>query len=287
VARIRYAGETVPLSEVYAEASVMIVAPDSSGDMHPIGTGFLVAMPGPAPGTAHEYVITAAHVVRFAQQTHVRLSRVAGGTEDLPVDRWVFHDDGETDVAVVPVRLSQSEYQFKMVPIEAFLDEHPIRPLLAEDVFFVGVLEHVKSMHDQNVPMARSGTLGRLYQDGVEVRWPDGTHHRLTAHLIDCRSHRGFSGSPCYLQVNPRAYPDLQDRQDTFLLGLITGHLDEIGVQKTNAGVGLVTPVEDIRHVLMQPELAEPRNREFAAHEARYPAGSEAAIMDLGRPPVS
>jgi hypothetical protein len=203
----------------------------------------------------------------------------------MPISEWIFHDDDETDVAVVPIQLSQSTYQFKVVPISGFLDETGVRPHLAEDVFFVGVLENIKSMHDQNVPMTRSGTLGRLYQDGVIIRWPDTSYHRMTAHLIDCRSHRGFSGSPCYIQINPQTYPELNDPQDTFLFGLITGHLDELGVEQINSGVGLVTPVEEIRHVLMQQKLVDNRIMSVADYLAQHPPQPEAAVMDAGRPP--
>jgi hypothetical protein len=243
-----------------AQASVMIVAPDWAGDCQPIGTGFLVAIPGPGPGTAYEYVVTAAHVLRQNSNILVRVARLDGSVIDLPASGWVFHEDGETDVAVSSIRLDQGVHRFMMVPLVMFMDEHPVELHLGDVVYFIGLLAPITSMHNQNVPMVRSGTLGRLYQDDVRVQWPDGSRHTMTAHLIDCRSHSGFSGSPCYVQFDPRGRGG-PDRQDTFLLGLITGHLDEMGVgpHHINSGVALVTPVEDIRYVLMQKELVEQR----------------------------
>jgi hypothetical protein len=207
-------------------------------------------------------VVTAGHVVRFSPFTAVRLSRTEGSVDDWPVPGWIFHDDGETDVAVAPILLDKGRYRFNVMEMELEVDEGRPRPRLGETIYFVGLLANVKSMHHQNVPMVRSGTLGRLYQDDVLVRWPDKSIHSIAAHLIDCRSHQGFSGSPCYVQLEPRGRSDMgATGADTYLLGLITGHLDELGADRsiTNSGVGIVTPVEDIWHVLMQRELVEHR----------------------------
>jgi len=135
-------------------------------------------------------------------------------------------------------------------------------------------LANVTAMHTENVPIVRSGTLGRLHQTGVRILWPDRTTHSITAHLIDCRSHQGFSGSPCYVQLEPRGRTDVRE-WDTYLLGLITGHLDELGAEQRvqNSGVGLVTTVEAICQVLMQEW---PR----AVHEAGL--GRDASVQVRG-----
>jgi hypothetical protein len=258
----------MPLSDDYALASVMITADVHETGVEPIGTGFLVAIEGPEPNTAFEYLVTAAHTVRFLDHTFFRLIRQNGDTEDIHVDHWTFHDDDETDIAVSEVFLQQTHNQFRFVPEVVFADGHDLSIKLGEPVYFVGLLANIRSMHDLNVPMVRSGSIGRLNQAGVRVRWPDMTEHIMTAHLIDCRSHSGFSGSPCYVQLDPRAYPNSAGI-DTYLLGLITGHLDEVGVDNriANTGVGLVTPVEAIRHVLMQDVFLNRRRYELERHQ--------------------
>jgi len=286
--RIRYVGEVVPLSEEVAQASVILVAPDAQGDPVPIGTGFFVGMPGPVAAIGVSYVVTAAHVVRFAPKTYIRVSRNDGAPEDLPVPQWEFHDDGESDVAVAPVNLNVAFYRYRMLPLVMFMDESAPELKLGDDVYFIGLLAPVKSMHRQNVPMVRSGTVGRLYQDGVLVKWPDGTEHSMTAHLVDCRSHSGFSGSPCYVQFPLRGR--LNQRVpgiDTFLLGLITGHLDDLGADLSikNTGVVLVTPVEAIRHVLMQEPFASIRAAAEKLYRHDHPPVQEVAVMDSSSKP--
>ena len=261
----------MPLSETNVGATVMVVAPTPDGTRVPIGTGFVTAIESPIPGKGFGYVVTAAHVVRSAPTTFVRVTLVEGGIVDTPVPRWIFHDDDETDVAVWPMSLDRSIIQHVPPVINPDIDPSRPRPRLGESVYFVGLLGSIKAMHPDNVPMVRSGTLGRLYQEGVVIRWPDDTVHTMIAHLIDSRAHQGFSGSPCYVQLEPRGRTDMANNGDTYLLGLITGHLDEMGVDQRirNTGVALVTPVEEIWHVLMQGELVTHRQRQIDEHEAQ------------------
>jgi hypothetical protein len=101
-------GERVPLHENNAWTVVLIVAPNSKGELEPIGTGFLVGVRSLFPSLAYTYVVTAAHVVRFAHDPSIRMTRLDGSVEDMPVPQWIYHDDGETDVAVCPIHLDQA-----------------------------------------------------------------------------------------------------------------------------------------------------------------------------------
>ena len=109
----------------------------------------------------------------------------------------------------------------------------------------------------------------------------------ITAHLIDCRSFGGFSGSPCYLQKERvRVGSDetagsvgVYNEYRTLLFGLIGGHFDDwAGTQQrregddeyaisddirapVGTGVGYVIPAEYIRETLMRDELEEMRLR--------------------------
>ena len=271
----------MPLSETNVGVTVMVVAPKPDGTRVPIGTGFVTAVSSPIPGKGFGYVVTAAHVVRFAPTTFVRVTLVSGGIVDIPIPQWIFHDDGETDVAVSPISLNRSIIRHVPTVIDSYIDPSRPQPRLGESVYFVGLLSSIQAMHPDNVPMVRSGTLGRLYQESVAIKWPDGTIHSMVAHLVDSRAHRGFSGSPCYVQLEPRGRTDMTNNWDTYLLGLITGHLDEMGVdqQTRNTGVALVTPVEEIWHVLVQEKLVTLRQQQIDQFEAQI-SEPQPAIAD-------
>jgi hypothetical protein len=106
----------------------------------------------------------------------------------------------------------------------------------------------------------------------------------VTAHLIDCRSYGGFSGSPCFVQFKdlPRdggrllieGYSRMVDT--TVLLGMVIAHYDlrrdailtgdlagAPGRVQTdiNTGVGVVLPVERITEALMHEDLVELRDK--------------------------
>jgi hypothetical protein len=100
-------------------------------------------------------------------------------------------------------------FRYKIIVIDSDLDPNRHQPRLGDVVYFVGLLANIKSMHVENVPMVRSGTLGRMFQRDVRIKWPDATIHSMVFHLIDCHSHQGFSGSPCYVQPEPRGRDDI------------------------------------------------------------------------------
>jgi len=129
-------------------------------------------------------------------------------------------------------------------------------------------------MTEGAIPMVRSGTVGAL---GVPLEAKDGGE--FSAHLIDCRSYGGFSGSPVWAQF---AYPgpafegarpswmENWERRDeigdlyhaTLLWGMFIEHYEHGGSAKhlaSNAGVGVVLSIKHVREVLMKPELLETR----------------------------
>jgi hypothetical protein len=137
-------------------------------------------------------------------------------------------------------------------------------------------------MTDANIPMVRAGIIGRLWQDRLPVRrHPEDETKYITAHLIDCRSFAGFSGSPCFVQQA------IGYQARTGLLGLMGGHFDDwMGARErtglsadgkdkwtvsddleapVSTGVGYVIPVEFISETLMLPELVDDRRAEEAS----------------------
>ena len=238
--------------------------------MVPIGTGFFVGVPTKRrPDGVHWYLATAAHVVAHTPDVHVRI-RGAEGLIDLPVNPWFRAQDARVDLAVAPF-MPPPGADHLHYPLTDFLSDAHEAPYLGDPVYFVGLLGFVPSMGLHNVPMVRSGTLGALDQPGVPVRFPGNIRGEVTAHLIDCRSYRGFSGAPCFVQ-----HPG---NGTTRLLGVISAHFDaatEVPLQgdrlegasatvPIHAGVGVVTPARYLAELLAHEPLAARRE----AAEAR------------------
>jgi hypothetical protein len=167
-------------------------------------------------------------------------------------------------------------------------------PALGDRVYFLGLLAlpGARGMTEKNVPMVRSGTIGAMYQDDLPVEWPDKSIRKFQAHLIDCRSYGGFSGSPCFFQRD-RGFTGVREGkqrrgQVTFLLGLISGHFDQFSSARIrgdladagsievpiNSGVGIVTPVEKIVEVLRMEEFADEWERVEREHRERPEEGA-------------
>jgi len=289
VPRVRAVGDPLmPLNDKYPKSVVFVVGMRKDRNDAPaptaIGTAFFVAVPTAMPDRAWAYLVTAAHVVEFESETWVRVRMKDGSLRSLAVPRWTIHP--HDDVAVTFVGIPD-DLDRTFVPESNFLDVWPKRPTVGDRVYFIGLLAFAESMVEENVPMVRSGTLGRTYQERVPLRHGDDrvTHHQ--AHLIDCRSYAGFSGSPCFVQFQSMYSPGDEARggswlggvsqvPETVCLGLISGHWDDMArVQATgdmandqavqnirfpiNTGVGIVTPVEKIRECLMDDELVAAR----------------------------
>ena len=268
----------MPLDETYPQAVVFVVGwgVDEHGTRvkKPLGTGFVVSSLAPvqAPVQMHSYVVTAAHGVRDERrETWVRFNCSDGSTHDEPVTKWYCHPT--EDVAVFPLGRMDAPVVSAAVPTFTFLDaERPpgLWPQLGDRVYFIGLLSSLTAMAEANIPMVRSGTLGRMYQENIPLRiGPDHVFNINKGHLIDCRSYQGFSGSPCFIQFQPAHGKSLRDA--TALLGLMAGHLDDWtdarvsdGISGTvksrvNTGVGIIVPAEGITAALNIQELIDLR----------------------------
>lgn len=309
----------MPLSDTYPRGTVFVGRKTATGEgaleAGIDGTGFLVMIEGANPFHWHTYIVTAAHVVEGATGSFVRVtawdlerlpSADAGEdlsiVEDVDIPRWIVHPDQTKDVAVCPIRLPERHHMVS-TSIQQFVDDEQWEnhkrgrwyAELGDQVFFIGLLGKIEAMTMGNVPMVRSGTLGRMWQERCPVRTRDDTIRYVTAHLIDCRSFGGFSGSPCYLQQGRAAVvpteagkPGINTEYRTALLGMIGGHYDDwLELRHSrgksdlkyavNTGVGYVIPAEFIRETLMLEELVQMRDDENARRTQRQEDG---ATMD-------
>lgn len=310
----------MPLVDSYPWSVVFVVAPRTveTGLVRnvPIGTGFLVSCPAEfSEDLLHQYVVTASHVVIDGSPTKVRLKTDDHSFVDVDVPQWIHHH--EADVAIAPLRIPPTPRAQRLITVSVevgtflradwrILGSSGTWDLeLGERVYFIGLFDRFGSMGDRNIPMTRSGTLGALNVPNVPIGPPENRRY-VEAHLIDCRSYAGFSGSPCFVQRDmfrrstflDDGYPvdDESGRvgTDTALLGIVSGHFDmwdtarlvgdlplEAGSVEVpqNIGVGVVTPAKAIKELMDMPELSDDRKRverEAAAREA----ADEGATLD-------
>ena len=270
----------MPLKDTYPYGVLFVgrwIAPSIPDSVD--GTAFLVGIPYERGQGGHPYVVTARHVVDGVRNTFVRVDmQPEGAIEDVSIDRWYFNPDGH-DVAVAPLNLPD-RHNMTATGIDEFIDSPEIdnddwyakgaNIELGSAVYFIGLFLGIDAMGEGNIPMVRSGTLGRLWQERCPVKYHESQPTTyITAHLIDCRSFGGFSGSPCYLYQSRAGVIDGQSigtKERITLLGLIGGHYDDWAEvhhptgksdlrSEVNTGVGYVIPVEYIRDTLMQKEL--------------------------------
>lgn len=160
----------MPLTEDFPR-TVLFVGRERSNDTGQIehrieGTGFIVKVPSTSlPRLAHQYVVTAAHVVDGEAGSFVRVP-TGDGTVDLRVPEWITHPK-QHDVAVAPIALP-SGHRCSATDLANFIDEHhwrladddfgrPFDPELGDIVYFIGLLGKIEAMTESNIPMVRAG----------------------------------------------------------------------------------------------------------------------------------
>lgn len=306
----RKEGDTVPIDANYALATVWVLYKESDGSRKPAGTGFLLDVQERFGGPVFRYLVTCRHVARACEDNAWVRLRTAdvdvvqtppSGTEDVSLGRWYYHpeDDVGADVAVARVNIprtpSQDQKRWANGFIRFRLDvkERKVGPKhIGDSVYYVGLLGNVPEMKERAQPMVRSGTLGAWNQENVPVEVvPDIVMH-VTAHLIDCRSVSGFSGSPCivhwedWVEELPEGQKVVRSaregEKESYLFGMLLGHLPDIKSGE-NAGVGVVIPVERIRETLMREDLVEHRRKDEQAleeNDGEDGAAKGAALLD-------
>lgn len=289
----------IPHDYRYAVAFITADRPTADGEARrrPVGTAFVAQVHGSETGKQGlPFLITAAHIIRRVENPFVRIHRKSGWlkpepgqVEDVPVTGWEYPPDPAHDVAAAPLRIDTDEYYFSPIPFsldapDPEKQKYRRTPWLGERVHFLGLLANVEAMGAANIPMLRTGNLGALDQKGVPLRVAPGTTLEVDAHLIDCLSYRGFSGSPVFRQYLTFEWdttrfrggdlPYLKPERPTSFFGMLVGHfpIQERGVLgegddetefrfPVNVGVGVVLPISKIRETLNLEPLVEVRRR--------------------------
>jgi hypothetical protein len=176
------------ISQTFLDAPVRIT---TFGDL--LGSGFLATVPSEShPGRRWGYVVTAHHVV--ANQIGIEVQApVPFGTgrlyEPIEIDAALWRQPlPDVDIAIAP--WFPVDGPVAGLPYELMIPNNVVAGIhLGSVIYYIGIFEPLGR------PIARSGTIAATDQDGVSHAVYD---HPV--HLVDCRSYRGFSGSPCLVE---------------------------------------------------------------------------------------
>ena len=255
-----------------------VVRITSAGELR--GSGSIVCVPSEAvPRKQWPYLVTADHVIRGHEgmiEIDVPDPEIIGDiAEGIRVGGWV-QPVPEVDLAIAP-------FPADCVPrYQGFMLDH-FMPRgsgigLGGEILYVGIFA------PENVPMARAGSIGAI---NVPVSPRDevgNVRYRYDADLVDCRSYKGFSGSPCLSLVSysaddtaPRLSPALAPRHEdgspialrnlvtvSAFCGILTRHYgDETAPEADRAasrfGVCVMLPSDYVRLGFMAPDVVAQR----------------------------
>lgn len=232
-----------------------------------IGTAFAIRVPSERlSDTYYWYLLTAHHVI--ARQTNIEVEIPDPANESalqppLSICDWRQPLDG-VDLAVAPF----FDRERKLMPLD--LDKHVVYassangPYIGTSVHYIGLLDPDDRL------MARSGNIGAL--DQTDLHFREG--YRYTAHLVDCRSYGGFSGSPVFANLTyghlDETKPPMEPPEGirvgamlhlAMLCGMFTAHRTDTNPDGTVSryGVGVVLPSDEIRKALMVDKLKKER----------------------------
>jgi hypothetical protein len=238
-----------------------------------LGTGFHVRVPSESrPNCWYTYVVTAHHVIDGQPDPELVFPDPYEPGGLYPPQKTDGPDWKQplenVDLAVLPFGRPDGFFVSSLVLGQHIRPELPEPRVLAMPFHYVGLLEPL------NRVMARSGTLGALYEKKI----PHKDHYEYTCHLGDCRSYKGFSGSPCFVEypmaslqeAEPplppsKAEPNLEPlgkiRYLHVVCGMVTWHLEppEDGPEASTFGVVCILPSEYIYKALTSDGVVQER----------------------------
>jgi hypothetical protein len=257
-----------------------VVTIRSAGDFQ--GSGFIVYVQSEGiPTKQWPYLVTAHHVIRGHDgliEIDVPDPQIVGDiAEGIRVEGWM-QPVPRVDLAIAP-------FPVNLVPrFQGFTLDH-FMPRgsgigLGGEILYVGIFEQEK------IPMARSGSIGA---PNVPITVEDefgNVQYKYDGDLVDCRSYKGFSGSPCLSLVSyvvddsaPVLSPALAPRHEdgspmrlrnlvtvSAFCGILTRHYgDEAAPQADGAvsrfGVCVMLPSDYVRLGLMASDVVAQRGK--------------------------
>lgn len=268
-----------------------------------VGTGFLLGYPAPelGPGMAVSLLVTSKHLLRhpvsgstngetnyFDSIVAFVNSQKANGDgsfiSPIPIAvkgrGFLFcsidDNDLDADVAVCPINISDSVYDFKTLPIGSFVTEQTLQNMRInenDEVLFSGLFLPYHGAN-KNYPIVRHGKLALIPKE--RIPWVENPENgsKSTAqdlYLAEITSWGGNSGSPVFVRLSgTRESGGLLTNVQYLLLGVMHGYfnasrqaaLDTSAVTDTahqevqltdNSGIAAIVPAQKIADIIDQP----------------------------------
>jgi hypothetical protein len=258
------------------------------------------------PDRAAVYMVTAQHVIDKIRDKGgrgvVRLNMQGGKAvwADIDPSMFVSHPDHPhieaVDAAVAPVGLTDA-VDYMTVPTRMFVTDDRIRTNrigVGDEVFVSGLFwnHHGK---DRNLPIVRVGNIAGMPEEKVETK----KYGDVDAYLVEARSIGGLSGSPVFVHLGLTRVVDkaVKFAQGTdygvfYLMGVMQGHWDsnalldvdefpeddDLGRERVNMGIAIVTPINKVLEILEQPELK--RHKQIVADATKKRLAEDLPVAD-------
>jgi len=236
------------------------------------------------------FMLTARHVAQQLEgkKFYVRANKLNGETENVefgPGTKWWYHPHDEKYVdSAATFWPHVPELDVKVIPVGMFTNEEIIknhRIEVGDEVFITGLFTKTAET-TRNIPIVRIGTVAMI--PGEKLPFKDGL---IEAHLIECRSIGGLSGSPVFvretleiqsgirlkagkfLNTTNDSYPEQSFDKEVFygvgrfyFFGSTVGHWDlqnftAIQSEAVNMGISPVVPASKIRELILQDRIIE------------------------------
>ena len=256
-----------------------------------LGTGFFIGVPRmDGQPTSHLYLVTAKHLLprrrddprKVDGPVYIRLmnlERTAVVTEEI-AGEWILGRDPDednqldSDVAIIP---------YDGIPI-ASIGVKTFMSAGTRSDWQIGVGDHLTVIglytprpgKSRLLPIVRTGSIAAMPEEALVDRRTAQLYH---AYLAELRSFGGLSGSPVWVDLGPDRHVDGQVAKAGrhYLLGLIRSHWYYVGDDTTppterdaaedlrrrevHMGITAVTPVAEIRRLLLSPDDLKRRLR--------------------------
>lgn len=298
-----FAGNAMAIADSVLRCAVFIGHGDEP-TFKAVGTGFLLAYDN------CRYLVTARHVAHnlgddpFA----IRLNKAGSGSDVLHCDfhdpethpwfRWHVPIDDSVDLAIIPFQFDLKGAGYNSLLLR-FEDHHfalakvPIFYALGDTCHAVGLFRYAQGA-TRNIPIVHTGNLAMLSSNEriLASHWDAsrGKTLEMSAHLVEFANLDGLSGAPVFVRPSlhigdfPVGDGLKESVEITFnrlwLLGVWQGSWERTEVvgnftERRPAGIGVVTPAEQLQTLLEQDDVKQGREAYFA--DRRY---TDAARLD-------
>jgi hypothetical protein len=294
-----------------------------------VGTGFIIGAPVPelGPGTNLPLLVTSKHLLRhqligapkgtmeYFDTLNVTANTIRPNDQQsyiAPITILVKdhgflacsidNQDTDADVAVCPINIPDTIYDFKLLPPDIFVTQSKIQDLKlneTDEVLFTGLFLPYHGAN-KNYPIVRHGKLALIPKEKIPWTNPAGENSMQDLYLADVTSWGGNSGSPVFVRLSgAREQGGLMAGVQYFLLGVMQGYfnsdrpasLDTASITDTahldiklsdNSGIAAIVPAQKIMDIIGQPKIRAYISivKGMAYSQAGKPTEAESSFKD-------